>query len=157
VLAGTLVSIGATLNGLDRWREAMVPLERAVAIIRARVPAGDPALVAPLLTLATAERHVGRVAEARRCFDEAIAIGEKTGATKTNLAISVYNRGELEADAHDFAAALADYRRARALFEATPTMRPAQLVYPLLGEGRALVELRRASEAVALLERALAI
>jgi len=157
LLAGTLVSIGATLNALGRWSEAMVPLERAVAVMRKRVPAGDPALVAPLLTLATAERHIGRVPDARHAFDEAIAIGEKTGATKTNFAISVYNRGELEADARDFTAALADYRRARSLFEATPTMRPAQLVYPLLGEGRALVELGRAAEAVAPLERAIAI
>ena len=157
LLAGTLVSIGATLNEKHRSSEAVAPLERALGIVRADVPANDPSLVAPLLTLATAYRHVGRIADARRNFDEAILIGEKSGAAQTNLAITVYNRGELEGDAHNWPAALADHRRALALFQATPTLRPTLLLFPLLGEGRALVELGRPTEAAAVLGRAIAI
>ena len=84
-------------------------------------------------------------------------IGEKSGATKANLAITVYNRGELEADAKDWEASLADDRRALALFEATPTSRPSYLIFPLLGQGHALVELGRPREAVAPLSRAITI
>jgi eukaryotic-like serine/threonine-protein kinase len=157
LLAGTLVSIGATFNASDRFSEAVAPLERALEIMRAHVPAGDPSLVPALMTAATSYRHVGRIAEARRNFDEAIAIGEKTGATKTNLAITFYNRGELEADAGDWNAALADDRHALELFTASPTMHAYQLAYPLLSEGRALVTLGRAAEAIAPLTRAVAL
>ncbi|HEX6838980.1 MAG TPA: tetratricopeptide repeat protein, partial [Polyangia bacterium] len=157
LLAGTLASLGATLNEMHRSQEAVAPLERALAITRAHVPANDPALVPPLMTLATAYRHVGRTADARRGFDEAIAIGEKTGRAKLNLPISVYNRGELEADAHEWEAALADNRRALELFAASASSRPTLFIFPLLGQGRALVELKRAAEAVAPLERAVAI
>ena len=157
LLAGTLASIGATLNEMHRSAEAVPPLERALAITRAHVPPNDPSLVTPLQTLATAYRHVGRTGDARRNFDEAIAIGEKTGANKNNLAISTYNRGELESDTGNWQAALADYRRAAEVFTESASARPTLFIFPLLGQGRALVELGRAAEAVAPLARAVAI
>ena len=157
LLGGTLSSIGATLNDMHRWAEAVPPLERALAITRAHVPANDPALVAPLEALATGYRHIGRIAEARHDFDEAIAIGEKSGASNNNLAITIYNLGELESDAGNWQAALADDRRAVEIFAASASSRPTLFIFPLLAEGRALVELGRAAEAVAPLTRAVAI
>ncbi|HVV85889.1 MAG TPA: tetratricopeptide repeat protein, partial [Kofleriaceae bacterium] len=156
-LGSNLLSIAAAYGEEHRWDEARAAYDRALPLVRADAHTGPNELAAALLGRAIVDRNAGHPDLARAGYDEAIAVFARAGATGTNLPIARANRGELSLTEGRFEEAAADDRQAITEFEQMDSPTARRLAYPLLGLGHALVELGRPAEAIAPLERGLAL
>jgi len=155
-LAGALLGFGQALQELGRYRESLGPLTRACQMMRDHVPATDPDRAYPAIALGITQKHLGLIDDARRSYAEAIALERRFGNT-FNLGVALLNRGTLAAEAGHCERALPDFRETLAVFEAALGATAAHLIFPLTEAGRCTALLGRPGEALALLERALAL
>ena len=107
-----------------------------------------------LNNLGEAYKQLGRYAEAERRYQDALTITRRIGSPH-NLAMIAHNLGGVYAHTGDHEAALASYESALATFRQVEDVRNE--IGTLVGMSAACRELRRADEAVELLERALAL
>ena len=156
-LALTLAAEASVLDDLGRLDESVAVYERALAMSRATMPAGDVNLGRTLINSAIALSRLRRFDEALRNYNEAIALFEKVGSATVNLAIAVGNRGDLVARRGNCEQGNRDFTRAIDLLDKPGTANLYVLVYPLSGKGACLVQSGRPTEAIPLLERALGI
>jgi len=154
-LVFSLAGVGTMLNDLGRWEEALAVYDRALRIDRAQLPADSLEISTVLVGRGVSLGHLDRPDEARRGYDEVIALYTKVGGNTYDLPAALHNRAELAARGGHCAEALPDYTRALALFGEQLEPSSRSLIEPLLGEGRCLVQLRRPGDAIAPLERIL--
>src|SRR6185295_7084580 len=88
-LASTLAGLGAAYGWGGDPARALPVLERAVAMARATLPAGDPQLIAVIGELASQENNAGHGERAVAVYGEAIAIGDRAGALDINRAVMI--------------------------------------------------------------------
>jgi tetratricopeptide (TPR) repeat protein len=156
-LVSNLVGIASALAAHGDLANAVVSYEQALAALRAQVGDGDVSMVPTLVGLAEVQGNLDRFDDAERTYRELFGIIEKTHAVTRNDPIARYNRAELLRRRGRCADAVDEYRRSITGFEAFDGKDASLLPYPLIGEAQCLVELRRARDAKAPLERALAI
>jgi eukaryotic-like serine/threonine-protein kinase len=159
-LATVLSTLGAMLMQMDDDAafEAAAPyLDRGVAIARATLPPDDVQRMAIFGDAAMYHHRRGAAADAEALFDEAIAFADRTGTATSQVAVVHYNRAELLADLGRCGDALAGYRRAIDVFEASRGPDTPSLVYPLAGAGACLSRGGDHAAAIAAFDRALAI
>ncbi|HTE53320.1 MAG TPA: serine/threonine-protein kinase [Kofleriaceae bacterium] len=156
-LAISLSSLATALREAGRVEESLEALATAVRISREKMSRDDPARVDSFIALAGAYGDLKRWDEKIALEDEVIAEFARNGLTPENLAIVLFNRGDSEAGRGRWAAALGYYDQSIARFEQIESTTYPMLVFPLEARGRALLELRRPSEALAPLERSLAL
>jgi tRNA A-37 threonylcarbamoyl transferase component Bud32/tetratricopeptide (TPR) repeat protein len=96
-LADLLYGVGSTLASMDNHADESLPyLERAIAMARATLPAGDPRIADQLAALASAYVTKQRYVEAKRLFEECVAIYARLARPKNaNRAIALYNLGRI--------------------------------------------------------------
>jgi tetratricopeptide (TPR) repeat protein/tRNA A-37 threonylcarbamoyl transferase component Bud32 len=155
--AGSLVAVASVLNDQGQWRDALAVYDRALRIDRAALPAGDTQIAAVLIGRANTLKHLDRLDEAAQCYDDALALYDRAGARSINVAITLYNRGELAALRGRCDDALRDHGHAAALFEQLRGPTTELLIYPLVGEAGCLLRGGRATDAIPRLQRALAL
>jgi tetratricopeptide (TPR) repeat protein/predicted Ser/Thr protein kinase len=136
-LAENLVTVGAALGEADRWEEALAAYDEALAIDREILPPNDIELVPLLLGRSLAYKNLKRRDEAKKGYDEVIALYEATGASDMNLAITRFNRGEMALAAGDLEASIADHTQAAKELEAMLGPSGSRLCYPLFSLGKA--------------------
>jgi serine/threonine protein kinase len=152
-LAFGLTGIGALLNDLHRWGEALQVVDRSLRIYAASVPASDPQRDSALMIRSESLRGLGRLEEAWQSSDQAVTLLENAGRRTNNLAISYSNRGELSTLRGRCADALKDDTRSIAVFEEIGGKDNPFLVLPLVGQARCLLSQRHPEEAFAALQR----
>jgi tetratricopeptide (TPR) repeat protein len=145
------------LNDQGKWPDALALYDRALRIDRATLPAGDTQLAAVLIGRANTLKHLDRLDDAAQGYDDALAIYERAGARSYNVAITLYNRGELASLRGRCDDALRDYGRAAEMFEHLRGPSTELLLYPLVGEAGCLLRRGRAADAIPRLQRALAL
>ena len=155
-LALALSAEGQALAALERWDDALSVYERALRIARATMTPGDLNFCWPLLQHGKLLLDLGRLDEAHRDFDEAVALFDRTGGKGTNLALALTGNAIIAARRGRCADALADDARAITVLEEVAPASPS-LLDPLSSSGGCLVRLGRPAEAIPLLERALAV
>jgi tetratricopeptide (TPR) repeat protein len=143
------------LNEQGHWAESLEVADRALKMQRAKLPPDDLQLTPTLLGRAIALNRLERLDEAAQVYDETLAIFERAGAKTNDMAITLYNRGQLEIKRGRLDRALRDYVRAAALMEEVLGTNANRLIWPLVGQARCLIRLGRPAEAIPLLERAL--
>jgi tetratricopeptide (TPR) repeat protein len=156
-LAISLSSLATALQEGGRAGEALQVLDRAVRISREQMSADDPARVASLISLANVYGGLKRWDEKIAIEEQVLAEYARTGLKQENLAITLFNRGDSEAGRARWRTALGFYDQSIARFEEIESTTYPMLVFPLEARGRALLELGRPAEALAPLERALAL
>jgi eukaryotic-like serine/threonine-protein kinase len=108
--------------------------------------------------LGESQRKTGRLDEARRALERALALAEKLlGPDHVNTAVSAADLGDALLDAGHAAEAVRLYERAVKTYERKLGPTHSRVASGLYGLGRALVAAGRAKAAVAPLERALVI
>jgi tetratricopeptide (TPR) repeat protein len=154
LLADDYQGIGMSLGELKRWDQSLEPIEQALRMDRAHLGADSPGLLPVMIAKARVLVHLGRLDEGLRGYDDVIAVMDKNHLTTFNLAISLYNRAELQTQLKHYDQALAGYARAVGAFEASKGKEHGVLVYPLSGQGRCLVLAGQPAAAVPVLQRA---
>jgi CHAT domain-containing protein/tetratricopeptide (TPR) repeat protein len=109
--ASALNALGILAQDAGRSGDALASLRAALALR----PPGTRGRAVTLATLGVAFRQLGRLEEARRAYEEALAIFRSLGESHEQ-ASSLANLGRLEAATRHDAAALADFDRALGLF-----------------------------------------
>ena len=156
-LALALAAYSSLLRERGDLARAIPMIERAAAIARTLLADDDPLKARTLNTLASAYQAQERDGEARAVFDEAIAVGDRSGARDHNRGTTLINRADLDTKVGDCAAALPYYRRAETIYidAKGPT---TDFLVPLLRRiAQCQLALRDAPGAVATLERSLAL
>jgi tetratricopeptide (TPR) repeat protein len=151
----SLVAQAGMLGQQGHWTEAVAIYDRAVRIFRAKLRPGDVTIGPSLMNRAIGLAQLHRFDDAQRDLDEVIALYETAGDKSLALPHALYNRGDLAAMRDRCDAALRDHTRSIELLEQRTEPTASDLLYPLAGKGLCLVRLRRATEAIPLLERAL--
>ncbi|HEY0478361.1 MAG TPA: tetratricopeptide repeat protein, partial [Kofleriaceae bacterium] len=155
MLAMTLSAVASATKQQGQLAPAVAIYDRALRMYRAHVGPDDLQLADPLLGRANALSGLGRLDDAARDYDAAIALYDRAGVRSELLALTLYNRGELQQDRRRDADALRDDTRSIALFEAVRGPRASGMIFPLVGAARCLIRLGRPAEAIPLLQRAL--
>jgi serine/threonine protein kinase/tetratricopeptide (TPR) repeat protein len=145
----SLVATSWTLMG--RYEAALALANRSADCMRA-VEGDAPGVYFSMDLRAYVLTRMGRVKEAVEPSEQAVQLAGKEGDTR-DFAQALAVRGLVRTAAGQADLGLADCRRAVAIDERFDTQHP-DLVYDLEYEGRALVALGRAKDAVAVLERA---
>ncbi len=96
-LSDLLFGVGSTLGSMDNHADEALPyLERAIAMARATLPPGDPRIANQLAALGAVLITKHRYVEAKRLFDETVAIYKPLHLPKhLNLATALYNLGRI--------------------------------------------------------------
>jgi eukaryotic-like serine/threonine-protein kinase len=155
-LAMSIGGVAETLSEMRRWPEARDAFTEALALDRKLYPDDDPAVDYDRIGLARPLAHLGREAEARKIYDEALARLERTNAGSLNLELARIERAMFEASTSHCDRALADYTHAIASLQSIAGERGGWLLAPLVGQGRCLLVLGRLGEAIEPLRRAVA-
>jgi tetratricopeptide (TPR) repeat protein len=154
-LAKTLVTMAAALIDAGRSKEAMAPIDHAIAILRGGE--ADVELATALMMKSSALDGVDKLDDARRVLDESIALFERLGGQQNDLPVALNNRAALSIRQNRCDQALVDLGRAIELAAKYRGADHPLLVDPLVMTGACLLELHRPAEAIAPLERALAL
>ncbi len=152
-----IARVGSILTQLDRHAEALPYLERGVAMAREVMPADSGTLAALTADLGTALRGVERNLEAKQIFEAHVAREAREPAPTVNLAIGLFNLGDVEAALGDCATAAEHLARSLTTFEATLGATHATLAYPLVRLARCHVDASRWRAALAATTRVLAL
>jgi tetratricopeptide (TPR) repeat protein/predicted Ser/Thr protein kinase len=152
--ADALANLGFALWDQGKPDEGLATCRRALAIIEQHDGVGSPTSIYALQCLAAVASGDLRYEEALAVLEKMRAIEERQhGPESSWVATAIVNIGSQKFELGRFADALADFRRAEALYQrVTP---PVEAPQTLFGEGACLVGLGRAKEAVPILERAL--
>ena len=151
----------ANLSVIDRsehkFDDALTKLHRAAEIEAKAYGADNVALAPYFANEAIVLRHQNKLAEAQAMAQRAVEIDEKAYAPD-HIALGklLVTLGNIQYDREDDAAALVSYQRGLAIVEAKLGADAADTTFALFGVGSALIQLKRAGEAVPYLERALA-
>lgn len=155
-LARTWSKIGGFHALLDKPADGLVWFDKAIALVKQLDPDNAAVLESMLGDRGFALRSLERFDDAIASYSEAIALVERRGLKTINPSGHWFNRAGTRKEKRDFEGALVDYRRAIEIALAQPAGVHFYAVQPLLGEGECLVHLKRPGEAIAPLERALA-
>jgi eukaryotic-like serine/threonine-protein kinase len=135
--------------------EAIALLERAIAIIEAKLGPDHPRLIVELTSLATILEESGETDQALEHQTRALDIAERTRVDHPDIARAALGLGALRYGRGEIEPALALFERARALLErALPPSNPA-IADPLVRSCMASLELDRLDDARASCRRAL--
>jgi tetratricopeptide (TPR) repeat protein len=155
-VAGVVSNMAVGLLRLGRVEEAHARLAEAVGILEHAPGSEGPLLALMLGNLGSVARELGRTDEARAHYERAVAIAERSGGAEDARVVQpLLNLGNLLAENGEFEPALGHYMRAlevglERLGQRHPFVAQTQTATAIV-----LLELERASEAVALLEQAL--
>jgi tetratricopeptide (TPR) repeat protein len=155
--ATSMVAVGTVLNDQGHWDDALAIYDRVIAIDRKHLAPDDLQLARVMITRANTLTHTGRLDEAARGYDDAIALYERIGSKSLDAATVYYSRAHLATRRGHCDAALPDYTRAIALTEELRGSRSERLVYSLVGEALCEIRGHHLTEARAALERAVAL
>jgi eukaryotic-like serine/threonine-protein kinase len=154
-VAGAVMNLGIVRQAQRRLDDALALYRRAARILEQAHGPDHPDLADALGNVATVLHEQHQLAEARAMTLRVLRIFERTfGAKHPRVGMALVNLGGIQLEDGDPAGALASYQRSAAIFEAT--LGPGHLFvsYALRGAAISLVRLRRAGEAIPLLERA---
>ena len=152
-LALTLNNMADGLIKAGDVTSALFYLERAKQLAETRLGRGNPLFHAIETTRAEALVAAKRLDEARKLFDEVIAL--ETEHKSIFLAGTLMSRATAELGAKRWADAATFAQRSIAAHEASSGKEAPELWQPLVAQARAYVELGRKREAKPLLERAI--
>jgi tetratricopeptide (TPR) repeat protein len=138
-----------------RWAEAAERYDRALAIDAATRLAQDPTRAGLLIGRSEGAAHAGKLADALRSLDEAIALFDGGLVEGSNRAIALFDRGDLLRRLGRCDDALRDFARSLAVFARWADPSSHYLLYPLTGQAMCLVETGHPADALPVLERAL--
>jgi len=147
--------LAMTLHLQGRWHEALEVHDQAIRSYRAQVPAGDTRLTRTLGNRAETLTQLGRFDEAAQGYAEVLALLERDPTPTVDIAMTLYDRGELQRKRGRCTDALRDFTRAASVAESLHEVGAALLIYSLVGEAACLLGSRRFDDAVARLNRAL--
>jgi tetratricopeptide (TPR) repeat protein len=156
-LAETLSHVGGAANELSRFEEARAFLAEAEELGRRVLPADSVRLALILTRYAGPLRSLGRIEEAARLYDEAIAIQERRGNATRSFALTYGNRADYHRSRRRCEEAVADYRRAIAMLDEVSGPGSVFLIQIAFGMSDCLQRLGRPGEALPYLEAAVAV
>jgi eukaryotic-like serine/threonine-protein kinase len=148
--------VGALLTELGRPDEGLPFLERGVAMAKQVMPAESETLALLVADHGTAMHATGQSARARDAFLATLVRLEQAGES-VNLAITLYNLGDLEADLGDCRAAMTYLQRSDATFARVLGQSAGLRAYPQVRAARCHLELREWRDALAAAEWVLAL
>ena len=158
MLASPLAMLGAIANSQQRYDDAGPLFQRAIAVAEKAYGPDHPDVADYEIDYAITFKKQHRYDDAIALLRRALPIEEKAyGANHVNIAKLLVNLAHLQEAKDDIAGALASYTRALAVLDTIPDKDAAIEGYVLSGMAGQLVSLKRAKEAMPLLERALAI
>jgi len=149
--------LAMALHQQGRWDEALKAHDAAIRSYRTQVPVGDTRLTRTLGNRAETLTQLGRFDEAARDYDEVLAQLGRDETHPADISMALYNRGELQRKRERCPDALRDYTRAATLAEQLHAAGTTLLLYALVGEAGCLLGAGRAGDAIAPLNRALAL
>ena len=144
------------LNG-GQYGQARERFERALTIHRLVLGGDHPITGSTHMNLGTLLQQMEDYDGAAAQYEHALAVATKAGGSDADLADILYNLGAVYQLRGEYERALTPYRDALARSERVHGPDHAEVAYPLVGLGGALVELGKYAEGRELLERALAI
>jgi len=151
-------NLGNLLVRRGALARATEELERAAAIYREVLGPRHPSLAIALSNAGEVEMRRGEWSAARASYEQAHEIlVAALGPEHPNVGVVANNLGDAALRLGDHLAAAAHHGRAREIFSASFGDEAPPLAYPLTGLGESLLARGQAREAVALLERALAL
>jgi tetratricopeptide (TPR) repeat protein len=156
-LVAPLSNLGSLANDMGDPEAAIASCERALAIEEAALGVASRARAGELRCLAAAHRLRGELPRARALLEEAVALGDDTGAGGGFLYYSLAELGDVLVDQGEGALALERCNQAVAQFTAPELRDHPDLAYGLTCRGRALVAIGDAATARGVLTRALAL
>ena len=157
-LAITLDNLGMVERDDAHYDDALALFQRAERITEKAFGTKDPHAAAYLGEIAATYRVMNKMPEAREAMNRTVAaIAASYGPSSPQMATTLANVGLLDMKVNDYAGALDNFQQARAIFEDKLGKDHPSVALCLEGTGQALVRLKREGEAVAVLERALAI
>ena len=154
-LAWVLNLYANSLRELGRAAEALPHAERAHALAREQMADDDPNRIAILLGTAVVYEALERFDETRVLYDEAIALGDRTGARNNNVPITLFNRGDISRKLGQCERAIPDYQRADALFAEYQGADSYYRIFPLRGVGECAIAIGNPELAITALETAI--
>lgn len=155
--ASAQANLGLVHAARGRDAEALDAYRKAHARFLAAWGPRHPVIATSQLNIASTLRRLGRFDEAEAELTAAVALDtELFGAGDGRVAAGLHEVGELARARKQPARAIEIYRDAIARWEQLGDPNEPQLAFPLTGLGEALIELGRPAEAIAPLERALA-
>jgi tetratricopeptide (TPR) repeat protein len=158
LVATCLNNLGNLHQQEGRREAARIAHERALEIRRSALGEDHPKVASSLSNLANVLEDEGELGRARGHLDEALRIQRsKLGDEHPKVAASLYNLGVVARKLGDLATAEAAHREAVTIREASFGSDHPLVARALMGLGDDLIAMRRAHEAIAPLERALAI
>ncbi|HUQ08432.1 MAG TPA: serine/threonine-protein kinase [Kofleriaceae bacterium] len=155
-LAHALGALGNIARERQDLVRALELMERSARIARATMPDSNLYKLAALVGLSTIYLQLQRDDEARAVLDEAIAIGDRSGARNSNRANALINRGDLDTKVGDCVSALPRYERANAQFEELGGKDAPGVLMSFRRVAHCRIALRDYDGALAALERVLA-
>ncbi|HEU0030447.1 MAG TPA: serine/threonine-protein kinase [Kofleriaceae bacterium] len=156
IIGDTLALLGGLRVQTGDLAGGIADLRRALPLLESRA-ASKSAVAGLHNSLGEAYRMSGKLAEAATEYERARVLHvELHGPDDAEIAVAIFNLGEVALAAHRPADALARYDEALAMWERVHAS-PVVFGHGLTGRGEALVALGKPREAIAPLERALAI
>ncbi|PTL82785.1 serine/threonine-protein kinase [Vitiosangium sp. GDMCC 1.1324] len=158
-VVNSLVSVGLALKGLGRKDEALQRFRRALRIAESAPEHNPDDPFYPLLNSAEVLREMGRRAESLADYQRALAlVGKEAQGNSHEMALVEEGLGDWYLEGGQHRQALQHYQRALAAREKqAPSPQHPNLFGPLAGIGSCQVALNAPAQAIAPLERALAL
>ncbi|HEY1548313.1 MAG TPA: serine/threonine-protein kinase [Kofleriaceae bacterium] len=157
-LATTIDNLGDIEREDKHYDAALALFARAERITVKAFGTKDPRAAEFLGETATTYREMNKLPEAKDAMDRTVAaIAASYGPDSPSMGIALANVALLDFKLNDNAGALASFQQAQAIFETKLGKNHPNVVTCLIAEGEALDKLKRFPEAIAVLERALAI
>jgi tetratricopeptide (TPR) repeat protein len=157
-LASTIDNLGNVERDDKHYDAALALFERAERITVKAFGAKDPRAAEFLGEIATTYREMNKLPEAKDAMARTVAaIAASYGPDSPSMGVALANVALLDFKLNDNAGALASFQQAQAIFEAKLGKDHPNVATCLIAEGEALDKLKRFPEAIAVLERGLAI
>lgn len=155
-VGATLANLAAVQTDRGRHEQAVTTLKQAAQRLTTALGPDHPNVATIETNLALAHLRLGQLAPAQGLLDHALAIRRRTlRAGHPQIAYAYANRGQARLEAERWAAARADYRRARELLVAAYGPHDARLVPSTIGLAKVVLAQGHEDEATGLLMAAL--
>jgi tetratricopeptide (TPR) repeat protein len=156
-LVGYLENAALIARDDDRLAEALADFQRVEQIVE-KANGPDAAAAESLGYIALTYMVMGKLPEAQAACARSLTALEKVyGADSPYVGSALGDCGSVQLEQNDAVAALASYDKAKTLLEAKLGKDHSSVGHALSGRAKALVRLKRESEAITDVERALAI